>query len=83
MVGTSVRSNFWEDVMTVRRKPPVDEATLLGLLMKGDFAGFAKVTGSTVQQVERMLNDLDGRDEFEDDEDEDFFSGDYEEETRY
>jgi hypothetical protein len=81
MVGTSVRSSFWEDIVTVRRKRPVDEATLLGLLMKGDFAEFAKVTGSTVQQVERMLNDLDDRDEFEDDEDEDYFFDDgYDEE---
>ena len=62
--------------MTVRRKRPVDEATLLDLLMKGDVAGFAKVTGSTVQQVERMLNDLGDRDEFDDDEDEDYFFDD-------
>ncbi len=42
--------------MTVRRRRPLDEATLLGLLMKGDFAEFARVTGSTVQQVERMTS---------------------------
>jgi hypothetical protein len=57
--------------MTGRRKPSIDEGTLVDLLIKGDFAGFAKLTGSTMQQAERMLH--------EDDEDDDFFRDEYDE----
>jgi hypothetical protein len=60
--------------MTAERKERVDEATLLDLLMKGDYAAFAKLTGCTVDQIERTL---DGMDDYYDtpEEDEDRFFG--------
>jgi hypothetical protein len=73
--------------MTARRTHPVDEAMLLDLLLKGDYAGFAKLTGYTVDQIERMLEGRDDQygalddegddcffDEEEDGEDEDAFA---------
>jgi hypothetical protein len=64
--------------MTARRRQRVDEATLLDLLMKGDYAGFAKLTGYTVDQIERTLDgrdsDYDALEDDEDDEDDDCFS---------
>jgi hypothetical protein len=67
--------------MTARRGQPVDEATLLGLLIRGDLAGFAKLTGTTVQEVERMLDPgYDPYDELDDEEDEDFFEDEDEDE---
>jgi hypothetical protein len=60
--------------MTARRTQPVDEAMLLDLLMKGDYAGFSKVTGYTVDQIERMLNGMDDQyDALDDEEDDDCF----------
>jgi hypothetical protein len=59
--------------MTARRTQPVDEAMLLDLLMKGDYAGFSKVTGYTVDQIERMLNGMDDHDALDDEEDDDCF----------
>jgi hypothetical protein len=60
--------------MTVRRRQRVDEATLIELLMKNDYAGLAKLTGSTIEEIERQL---DGRDDqydvLDDDEGDDFF----------
>jgi hypothetical protein len=60
--------------MTARRTQRVDEATLLELLVKGDYAGFGKLTGFTIDQIERTL---DGRDDhygaFGDDEDDGCF----------
>jgi hypothetical protein len=60
--------------MTARRTQRVDEATVIDLVMKGDYAGLAKLTGFTVDQIERKL---DGRDDhydaLDDDEDDDLF----------
>jgi hypothetical protein len=69
--------------MAARRTQRVDEATLFDLLMKGDYAGFAKVTGYSVDQVERLLHGRDRHfDEPDNDEDEDddrFFDDDEDE----
>ena len=58
--------------MTARRTQRVDEATVIDLLTRGDYARLATLTGFTVDQIERTL---DGRDDhydaLEDDEDED------------
>jgi hypothetical protein len=63
-----------EDIMTARRTQRVDEATLLDLLMKGDYAGFAKLTGATVDEIERALDGWDDRyDALDDEEDDDCF----------
>jgi hypothetical protein len=59
--------------MTARRTQRVDEATLLDLLMKGDYAGFAKLTGYTVEEVERRLYGMDDHDGALDEEDDDGF----------
>ena len=60
--------------MTARRARRVDEATLLDLLMKEDYAGFAKLTGFTVEQIERMLEGRDDRyDTLDDDEEDGYF----------
>ena len=60
--------------MAARRTQRVDEETLLDLLVKGDYAAFAKLTGFTVDQIERRL---DGREDHDDaldaDEDDDCF----------
>ena len=66
--------------MTARRTQRVDEPTLLDLLMKGDYAGFAKLTGATVDEIERALDGWDDRDDaLDDDEDDDCFFGEEEE----
>jgi hypothetical protein len=57
--------------MTARRTQRVDEAMLLDLLMKGDYAGFAKLTGATVDEVERALDGWDDRHDALDDEEDD------------
>jgi hypothetical protein len=57
--------------MTARRTHRVDEATLLDLLMKGDYAGFAELTGATVDEIERALDGWDDRYDTLDDEEED------------
>jgi hypothetical protein len=60
--------------MTARRKERVDEATLLDLLMKGDYAGFAKLTGCTVEEIERTLHGMDDHyGALDDDEDDNCF----------
>jgi hypothetical protein len=60
-----------EDIMAPRRTQRADEATLLDLLMKGDYAGFAKLTGYTIDEIKRTL---DGRDDDNDaHEDDDWF----------
>ena len=46
--------------MTARRARRVDEATLIDLVMKNDYVGLAKLTGFTVDEIERQL---DGRDD--------------------
>jgi len=60
--------------MTTRRTQRVDETTVIDLVMKGDYAGLAKLTGFTVEQIELTL---DGRDDdydaLDDDEDDDCF----------
>jgi hypothetical protein len=58
--------------MTAQRKERVDEATLLDLLMKGDYAAFAKLTGSTVEQVERALDGMEDHYDALDDEEDEF-----------
>jgi hypothetical protein len=61
--------------MTARRKQRVDEAMLLDLLMKEDYAGFAKLTGFTVEQIERTLDGRNDHDDaLDDDEEDDYFS---------
>jgi len=60
--------------MAARRTQRVDEATLFDLLMKGDYAGFAKVTGYPVDQVQRLLDDSDRH--YDDDDDDIFFDDD-------
>ena len=61
--------------MTARRTQRADEATLLDLLMKGDYAGFAKLTGFTVEQIERTLDGRNDHDDaLDDDEEDDYFS---------
>jgi hypothetical protein len=62
--------------MAVRRTQRLDESTVLGLLVKGDYAGLAKLTGLTVDQIERTLDGRDDDDPFDDDDDDDFFFGD-------
>jgi len=79
-VGTYVRSNVLEDIMTARRTQRVDEATLLDLLMKGDYAGFAKLTGYTVEEIERRLYGMDDHDGALDDEDDEGFLDEEDEE---
>jgi len=60
--------------MTARRAQRVDETTVLGLLMKGDYAGLAKLTGFTVDQIERTLDEWDDHyNALDDDEDDDCF----------
>jgi hypothetical protein len=67
--------------MTARRTQPVDEALLLDLLMKGDYTGFAKLTGYTVEQIERTLHGMDDRfDALDDEEDDDSFFDFFDEE---
>lgn len=68
--------------MTARRTQRADEATLLDLLMNGDYAGFAKLTGYTVEEIERRLDGRDGHyDAFDDDEDDDGFFDEEDEEN--
>jgi hypothetical protein len=70
-----------EGIVTARRTHRVDEATLLDLLMKGDYAGFAKLTGFTVEQIERTLEGRDDPyDSLDDDEEGDYFFGEEEDE---
>ena len=57
--------------MTARHTQPVDEALLLDLLMKGDYTGFAKLTGYTVEQIERTLHGMDDHFDALDDEEDD------------
>jgi hypothetical protein len=45
--------------MTAGRTQRVGEATVLDLVMKGDYAGLAKLAGVTVDQIERMLEGVD------------------------
>jgi hypothetical protein len=60
--------------MTARRRQRVDEATLIDLLMKNDYAGFAKLTGLTVEEIEHKLDGRDDQyDPLDDDEPDDFF----------
>lgn len=67
--------------MTARRTQRVDEATLLDLLMKGDYAGFAKLTGCTVEEIERRLYGMDDHHgALDDDEDDDGFFDEEDEE---
>jgi len=68
--------------MTVRRTQRVDEATLLDLLMKGDYARFAKLTGYTVDQIERMLDGEDDDYDALDDDDDYIFDGEKDGDTR-
>jgi len=65
--------------MAARRTQRADEATLLDLLMKGDYAGFAKLTGSTVEEVERALDGWRDRDDALGDDEDDDWSFDEEE----
>jgi hypothetical protein len=44
--------------MTARRTPRVDETTVLDLVMKGDYEGLAKLTGYTVEQIERTFDEI-------------------------
>jgi hypothetical protein len=60
--------------MTARRARRVDETTVIDLLMKGDYAGLAELTGFTVDQIERTLDGIDdGYDALDDGEDDDCF----------
>lgn len=59
--------------MTARRRKRVDEATLIDLLMKNDYAGFAKLTGLTVDEIERKLDGRDDQYDALDDDEGDFF----------
>jgi hypothetical protein len=47
----------------------VDETTVIDLLMKGDYAGLAKLTGFTVDQIERTLEGMDDHYDALDDDD--------------
>jgi Ran GTPase-activating protein (RanGAP) involved in mRNA processing and transport len=68
-------------MMAARRTQRADEATLLDLLMKGDYAGFAKLTGSTVDEIERALDGWRDRyDALDDNEADDWFFGEEEDE---
>lgn len=68
--------------MTTRRAQRADEATLIDLLTKGDYAGFAKLTGYTIDEIKRTLDgrddDNDALEDDEDDEDDDWFLDDEE-----
>jgi hypothetical protein len=65
--------------MTARRTQRADEATLLDLLTKGDYAGLARLTGYTIDETKRTLDGRDDdNDELEDDEDDDWFLDDEE-----
>jgi hypothetical protein len=59
--------------MTARRNRPVAETTVLDLVMKGDYEGLAKLTGFTIEQIERtfegMDDDYDALTDAEDEED--------------
>ncbi len=57
--------------MAARHTQRTDETTVLDLLMKGDYAGLAKLTGVTVDQLERMLDGSDDPYDALDDDDED------------
>lgn len=59
--------------MTARRRKRVDEATLIDLLMKNDYAGFARLTGLTVDEIERKLDGRDDQYDALDDDEGDFF----------
>jgi hypothetical protein len=61
-----------EDIMTARRTQRADEATLLDLLAKGDYAGLAKLTGYTIDEIKRTLEGRDD-DALEDEEDDPWF----------
>jgi hypothetical protein len=45
--------------MTARRTQRVDETTVIDLVMKRDYAGLAKLTGFTVEQIERRFDAID------------------------
>jgi|HubBroStandDraft_4_1064222.scaffolds.fasta_scaffold317418_2 hypothetical protein len=60
--------------MTARRARRVDETTVIDLVMKGDYAGLAQLTGFTVDQIERTFDGMDdGYDTLDEDEDDDRF----------
>jgi hypothetical protein len=60
--------------MTARRARRVDEATLIDLVMKNDYAGLAKLTGFTVDEIERQLDGGDDQyDALDDGEGDEFF----------
>ena len=60
--------------MTARRARRVDEAALIDLVIKNDYAGLAKLTGFTVDEIERQLDGRDDQyDALDDDECDDFF----------
>jgi hypothetical protein len=40
-----------------RRTRRVDETTVIDLVMKGDYEGLAQLTGVTVDQLERLLDE--------------------------
>ena len=60
--------------MTARRTRLGNETTVIDLVMKGDYAGLAKLTGFTVEQIERTFDEMgDVYDTLGDDEDDDCF----------
>src|SRR5262249_19691617 len=65
-----------EGVMTAGRKPVTDEARLLDLLIKGDFAAFGKETGLSIRDLGRMMGGEDEPDDDFDGDDEDYFDDD-------
>src|SRR5215468_11153999 len=67
-----------EGVMTAGRKPVTDEARLLDLLIKGDFAAFGKETGLSIRDLGRMMGGEDEPDDDFDGDDEDYFAADEE-----
>jgi hypothetical protein len=56
-----------------RRTRRVDETTVIDLVMNGDYKGLAQLTGVTVDQIERMLDETGHEyDALDDDEDDGF-----------
>lgn len=66
--------------MTAPRKPAADQAGLLDLLFKGDFAAFGKETGLSIHDLGRMMHGEDEPDDDFDHDDDDHFDDDDEEE---
>jgi len=58
--------------MTARRKPVADEARLLNLLLKGEFAAFGKESGLSIRDLGRMMRGEDEPDDDFDLDDEDY-----------